>query len=204
MSARAGLQSERVLKWVQQFTEPNAVVVAVQTLVSKLIFGADHDDFEAAWKELGEMLGCDSERPEEESGAGPDNLWRFADNGYLLTEAKNEVSTERPEVSKSEVAQLSVSKNWFRQIYGEVVLTLVIIHPADTLAADAFAPDDAMVLTMTGLEQLRQRLTGFASAVASRALGGWSAADIGRQLNAHRLDPPGIRNGLFIPLRRPR
>ena len=204
VSSRAGLQADRALRWVQEFTEPNAVVVAIQTLASRLVFGSDHDDFEAAWKELGTVLGFESQRPEAEYGVGPDNLWRFADNSYLMTEAKNEVSTDRAEVSKSEVAQLSVSQNWFVQEYCDAPLTLAIVHPADTLADDAFAPEGAGVLTQTGLERLRQRLTAFAAAVASRPLAGWTAVEIGRLLNAHRLDPPGIRTGLFVPLKRPR
>ena len=133
VSARAGLQSERVLNWVQEFTEPNAVVVAAQALTSRLVFGAGSEDFEAAWKELGTVLGFDSERPEDEFGQGPDNLWRFADDSILVTEAKSEVSTDRREVFKSEVAQLSVSYNWFRQEYGSATLMLALIHPAETL-----------------------------------------------------------------------
>lgn len=203
-SIKAGLQSERVLKWVQEFTEPNAVVVAVQALTSRLVFGTASDEFESAWKELGCVLGFDSSRPEDEYSQGPDNLWGFADNSYLVAEAKSEVTTDRTEVYKGEVAQLSVSANWFRTEYGDAEFTLALIHPTEMLADDAFAPPGAQVLTADGLGALRQRLTAFAAAVASRPLAGWSATDIGRQLNTHKLDRAGIRTGLFTPLKRPR
>jgi hypothetical protein len=63
---------------------------------------------EQALKELGEMLGAVSSRPEQETGRGPDVLWLFGNVG-LCIEAKNE--KHRP-IWKKDAEQLLLSKDW--------------------------------------------------------------------------------------------
>ena len=52
--------------------------------------------------------------------------------------------------------------------------------------------------------RLDDRLVAVAAAVAAREVKAWMATEIGQLLNGHRLDPTGLQNGLFVPLRRPR
>ena len=63
MIARAGLQAQNTLAWVQTHTDPNAITVSVEALVNSLVFGVNHSRFEEAWAELGMILGFKRERP---------------------------------------------------------------------------------------------------------------------------------------------
>jgi len=89
MIAKAGMQAQNSLAWIISHTDPNAIPVSVEALANSLSFGVNHSRFEAAWAELGTVLGFTSGRPEEELGKGPDGLWAMAENHYLLAEIKN-------------------------------------------------------------------------------------------------------------------
>ena len=107
MIAKAGVQAQNTLDWIRSHTDPNAIIVSVETLVNSLSFGVNHSRFEAAWAELGTILGFTSERPEEVLGKGPDGLWAMPENQYLLAEIKNEVELNRKEIYQSEAEQMS-------------------------------------------------------------------------------------------------
>lgn len=203
MIARAGLQAQNTLAWVQTHTDPNAITVSVEALVNNLVFGLHHLIFEQAWADLGTILGFKSERPEEEQGKGPDGLWAMPENQYLLTEVKNEVELTRTEIYQSEAEQMSNSANWFEKEYGKgVPVTLLMVHPAADLADAAYPPAKTMVMTLNKLECLHAKLRAFAAALSSKAPESWTATEIGALLASHQLDAGSIRSNYSVPAKK--
>lgn len=193
-----GLQGNRVLKWVQQHTEPNSIPVAVNSMISKLAFGIDSDLFEQAVADLARVLGFFSQRPEKEYGKGPDALWLMSDGHYLVIEAKNEVKTSRPTISKKEISQLSNSTNWFLENYEDKPFTPVMIHPSNEYAPDAFGPEGTMVINEDKLSQLVHKVEELAAALSDRTPESWTVEDMTDLLKSHQLTPQEIRSRFFI------
>lgn len=198
LMAQTGLQATRVLNWVSGHEESNAIPVAFNTVLGKLSFGGDSFEFEQAWAELGDMLGFEGQRPEKEYGSGPDVLWSMTDGHYLVQEAKSGAKVQRSAIYKDDVAQLSVSVNWFLQEYGERhPFTPVLIHPALVCAADAFAPDGTVVHTPDCSAKLHRQLAEFAGALASKAPDAWTVEEVSLLLAAHHLTPSAFRDQFF-------
>jgi hypothetical protein len=203
MIAKAGLQAQNVLTWVQTHTDPNAITVSVEALTNSLVFGVNHSRFEEAWAQLGTILGFSSERPEEELSKGPDGLWAMPENHYLLAEIKNEVELSRTEIHQDEAEQMSNSTNWFMAEYGKgTPVVLLLVHPTAKLANSAYPPDKVVVMTAKKLEELHTRLHAFAAALASKAPEAWTVSDVGTLLASHRLDAGSVRTAYCVPAKR--
>jgi hypothetical protein len=203
MIAKAGLQAQNTLTWVQSHTDPNAIAVSIEALVNSLSFGVDHSRFERAWAALGTVLGFASERPEEELGKGPDGLWAMPEGHYLLAEIKNEVELDRVDIHQSEAEQLSNSANWFIKEYGkDAPVLLLLVHPTKDLASSAYPPANTMVMTPNKLNELHSRLRGFAAALSAKAPETWTTSEIGKLLASHRLDAASLRSSYAVPARR--
>ena len=203
MIAKAGMQAQNTLAWIQSHTDPNAITVSVEALTNSLVFGVNHLRFEEAWAQLGVILGFTSERPEEELGKGPDALWAMPENYYLLAEVKNEVELGRTEIHQGEAEQLSNSANWFMAEYGkETPVVLLMVHPTQFLATSAYPPANMMVMTPNKLQELHNRLRAFAAALSSKAPEAWIATEVGNLLASHRLDAGSLRTNYCVPAKR--
>ena len=177
--------------------------VSVEALANSLSFGVNHSRFEAAWAQLGTILGFTSGRPEEELGKGPDGLWAMAENHYLLAEIKNEVELDRTEIHQSEAEQMSNSANWFEKEYGkETPVVLLMVHPARHLANSAYPPVPTVVMTPKKLDELDVRLRAFAAALSAKAPEAWTTLEVGRLLASHQLDAASVRSSYCVPTKR--
>ena len=81
------------------------------------------DAFEDAMEELGNVLGFGSQRPERDTGNGPDVLWALGELQYLVIECKSG-STAR-EISRKEIQQLGHSMTWFADKYDQTCTCLL-------------------------------------------------------------------------------
>ncbi len=194
MIAKTGPQAQNAVAWIRNHTDPNAIVVAVEALVNSMSFSVHHSRFEAAWAELGTILGFNSERPEEELDKGPDGLWALPDNHFLLTEIKSEVDPERVEIHQSEAEQLSNSANWFWAEYGQSTpVTLLLVHPTEVLADSAYPPANTVVMNQKKLGELHKRLRAYASALTMKAPEAWTATEVSTLLASHYLEASSVR-----------
>ena len=65
-------------------------------MLDKLIFEKDtHEEFEEAIKEVLNLIGFIANRPEKETGIGPDDFCVISEKDYLVIECKNETVTEK-------------------------------------------------------------------------------------------------------------
>ena len=188
LDKKIGVQAQRVLMNVKQYSEPNAFIMMVNDITSKLNFGIQSNSFEDSLCLLGRFLGFDSQRPEKEYNKGCDVLWHMANNQFIIFEAKNEVKSERNRIYKSEAEQITNSFNWFRNedYVGEEGYP-IIIHPTRVCANDA-SPDPAvLVMDKEKLELLVKNITGFVVEVAHKMNMDISINDIAELLLKYKL-----------------
>jgi replicative superfamily II helicase len=198
--AQASVQASRIQEWLRNLTEANAVPVAVEAILGRLVFGVESEPFEQALRELGTLLGFHAERPEKEYDCGPDDFWMMPDGTDLVIEAKSMVKLDQTEISKKDIGQLSVSVNWHKGEYPDRQFKAVIVHPVSVAASDAPPPAEAVALTVQGLGQLAERVRNMGAALAAKAPDAWELNEISGLLTAHKLTPGGIRSGLFRPV----
>jgi hypothetical protein len=200
--SRSGMQASRVLQWINDHTESNAIPISVSALVARLSFSANYREYEQAWADLGQMLGFAAQRPEEEFKSGPDVLWQMSDDHFLVCEVKNEVKSDREFIYKLEANQLAGSMNWFAREYPNVTaVTAVLVHPSNACNHDASAPANTLVHTEAESTKLHHKLQDFAAALASKPPEAWTMEEVGQLLEAHNLTPGPFRSHYFVPVK---
>ncbi|MGL5379739.1 DEAD/DEAH box helicase family protein [Clostridium sp.] len=186
----SGLQPNRVLKNIISYDNGNAIIIYVNELLGKLIFGGDSNMFEGAFMELGIFLGYDCQRPEKSFGRGlPDVLWHMSNNNFLIIEAKNEVYKTRSHIYKSEAEQISNSYNWFSKEYKGKTGCPILIHPSNKKEASAYPNSEVRVMTEKELNKLKQNVTSLSRYISSNFNNPITTELIGKQLNLLNLTP---------------
>jgi len=162
-----------------------ALRLGFQTVAEELSFDPDRtDEAEEALRRVGEHLGLAAERPEHETGAGPDDLWGLGGSVYWVIEAKT--GRTGNEIYKSDANQLSGSVHWFRGKYpADARAVPVMVHRARLLARDAAVTPGTKILDEDGANRLKAALQAFAAALAVNA---WDNPDVvARMLMGHKL-----------------
>lgn len=142
-------------------------VLYVDSILSKLEFSADSNNFEQAFCDLGSVLGFVSTRPDKETnGEGPDNLWAMEGDSYLVVECKNAAYAET--ISKDYCNQLGGSQRWFLSQYkGSATHVLpVMVHKSTKIDSKATIVDDMRVIDQAKLESMKDSVKNFAIAVS--------------------------------------
>lgn len=147
---------------LQEFTGANAAISRLEEIRSKLAYSGDSDLVEQGLYELGEILGATSNRPEKETGRGPDVLWIF-DDVTLVIEAKSEKSAP---IHKSDAEQLLLSTQWCKDYCDPASKNIIPVFATNSLIADrpediSFGPKfmtEQIVLEV--VDQLRNLLNG--------------------------------------------
>lgn len=155
--------AEKVCSWFGKFSNLNAAVIEAKRIVDALDLNQPPKKVEAALQKLGEALGADSSRPDEDFSEGPDNIWFWGNYAFVI-EAKsgNDVS-----LHKKDSGQLHDSMEWARKTYPlfSERLQPVIVARVTKADSDANFPPATRVLTQAGckaignsLHQLMQKL----------------------------------------------
>ncbi len=185
-----GLQPNSVLKSIKTYDDGNAVVIYVNELLGKLIFGGDSNLFEGAFMELGNFLGYNCQRPEKYFGKGlPDVLWHMSNNDFIIIEAKNEVYKTRSYIYKSEAEQISNSYNWFLEEYKGKKGYPILIHPSNKKELSAYPHRNVRVMTENELNKLKKNVESLSRYISLNFNNPITVEMIGRQLKILNLTP---------------
>jgi len=187
LNGPASTQSTAAVAFMKRFLEGNDLVIWTNGVLDELRWGEEQSHrFEAAIRDLGWLLGFGSQRPEEEVGRGPDNLWAMGDLKYLVIECKSG-ATEAPKVSKKDTNQLNGSIVWFQSEYdASCSCWPLMVHPK-TVFENAASPDPSIrIIEDGGLTRLRDAVRKYVAAIASG--GDYGSPDaVSKQLNANKL-----------------
>jgi hypothetical protein len=132
--ARVTDQAVAICSIFSTFVSANAAIARLDEVKAKVSFGNPAETVEQGLHELGELAGATSNRPEKETGRGPDVLWLFDDCGACI-EAKSEKTAP---IHKSDAAQLALSMTWC-----EEALTSGTPKPAAVFATNVSSADRA-------------------------------------------------------------
>nr|WP_255668456.1 helicase C-terminal domain-containing protein [Methanocella sp. CWC-04] len=143
-----------------------SLIINVGNILDQVSFSNNSDNFEEGIKQVGRLLGFESQRPDKESGCGPDNLWQLDLNHYWVIECKNEVDG-RDFVSKNEVGQMHNSISWFKVNYEGSNFIPLFIHPATFIDKNTELLDPIYVIDESSIESLKRNISGFYKSLPS-------------------------------------
>lgn len=166
----------------------------IKEIVANLSFGKPASKFETALFELGKLLGCVSERPDQRYKVGPDNLWMLPNEWkFLIFECKNEVNLFRQNITKDEVGQMNNHIGWFHQNYKNINdVTFIHIHPTYTFSRQANYTSPVRIMTPTLLEKFKEHIIGFINEFSTYDLNSLSEDYIHSALERNLLSFPLI------------
>jgi len=168
LKPRAGVEYSRLVSTADQaqravevlsawYDSGPALMVGFAAIIDDLVPDPDPaavPKFEHAVHDLLLHLGFAAQRPERDTGEGPDVLWLLGDLKFLVIECKSGVSTDF--ISKHDAAQLSHAMDWFAAKYDATCAAVpVLVHKTATLHRTAFARAHAQVITFERLAELR-------------------------------------------------
>lgn len=192
LSAPASGQAVAAVDFMSRFLEGNDLIIWVNGLLDELNWGEEGSKrFEAAMKDLGLFLGFGSDRPEDQVGRGPDNLWALGSQHYLVIECKSG-ALQADRVCKHDTNQLNGSIVWFEQKYDATCsMTPILVHPK-TVFEYAASPDSRIrIINEPGLAKLREAIRSYSVALASKS-GFTDAKEVHLQQRFHKLDADQI------------
>lgn len=164
-----GQATAAVAFMTKRFLEGNDLVIWVNDLLDDLAWGeAGTKRFESAIHGLGSFLGFGSQRPEDSTGHGPDNLWALGKLRYLVIECKSG-ATSAQKISKADTNQLNGSIVWFEKKYDATCnMTPIMVHLKTTFE-DAASPEPAIrIIHGPSLKRLRDAVRAYAVALAAK------------------------------------
>lgn len=164
----------KYLSQAEQFIENNRksklderiYILKVNAVLDGLVFKPDTSKcFEEAIKNLALLIGFDAQRPENEVGRGPDDLWMIGQLEFLVIECKNGV--ENLIINKHDCDQLNGSINWFEEEFKDksCSMTPIMIHRGDTFEYACAPNRNIRIITEDKLNSLKRNVLSFAKAV---------------------------------------
>jgi hypothetical protein len=128
--------------------------------------------FELGLQTLGEVLGFESVRPNQQ--ADPDGIWRDEDRHWFLFEAKTEVDPARP-VDAAQVRQASTHQRWAANRFNwpePAEATTVIVSNQAAIDDNARAvAGDVYLASPDVLRAIADRVVAVHREIRARALG---------------------------------
>lgn len=184
----------RIRTYLCNLKDYNELQLSVNAMLDNLSFGMESDKFEEALKEIGEMLGFISQRPDNEIRKGPDNLWCGVNEQYLMFECKNEVNEDRTEISKHEAGQMNSHCAWFEAEYGkEARVNRFLIIPTKDLSYYANFTHEVYIIRKGKLRDLKNNVKNFIKDLSPYVLKDISDETLQRLIMLHKLDVNHIK-----------
>ncbi|PLC57266.1 DEAD/DEAH box helicase family protein [Photobacterium carnosum] len=149
------------------FIIANKAIIGVDGILDNLRFIPDsYQKFEFSINTLANILGFRGQRPEEDYGKGPDNLWALGNNQYLVIECKNEATSDK--ITKYYCNQLSGSTLWFNEQYdSNHNYTPIIVHPSVIFEYAASPAQDVRIMNEQCLNKLRKNVHDFIRSIVT-------------------------------------
>jgi replicative superfamily II helicase len=172
---------------ISQFNDFEDLLVYMDDMFSSLVFGVKSERFENAIDDLGRLLGFNTERPDKNWKAGPDNLWAIKDGHYMFIECKSEVLLTRAEICKDETGQFNNNIAWFKRFYPGATVNYTIIIPTKKVKSNTGFNENVFVLREKGLKALVSNARAFVLGFKNCDLKSLSDEFINKSVHQHKL-----------------
>ena len=157
-------QVENIINFIQRNKEDfNNIIIKLNAILSNLVFVEGTSKlFEKAIKDVGEFIGIESERPEEETGIGPDDLYWIGKEYAMIIECKNEVKKEN-NICKHDCNQLNGSYEWYNSKYEKTSIEgiPIMIHPSNIYNRECTPNKKTRIITEVELNRLKDNINKF-------------------------------------------
>lgn len=202
LEAKTGKQAAEVKQWHQsRYLEAADRIIDMKALLEDLQFDPEHTkEFESAVNGLAHAIGVNSQRPEQQYGVGPDNLWAFPDGKFLVIECKSG-ATSQSGVSKADLGQLEQSISWFEERYSDLVPKIpILVHPLNRPGPGATKVEGVRVISKPQIAKLKRAFEEF-----TRALGDANILNdvrrIGDLLSVHSFTSSAFVGTYTVPMK---
>lgn len=192
-------RTKRIRQWIAKHPTHGDLMIHLDGILSDLSFGMPAEKFEAALREIGEVLGFLSQRPDKEIKKGPDNLWCGIENEYLFFECKSEVEETRAAISKHEAGQMNTHSGWFDNEYATKNVRRILIIPTRTLSYYADLTHHIEIMRKHNLSKLKQNIRAFFMSFSSYVITDLSDEAIQEQVDANKLDMNSLKSEYCEP-----
>lgn len=182
---------------ISEFCNFEDLLVYMDDVFSRLVFGVKADKFENAIDELGYILGFNTERPDKNWKAGPDNLWAIREGQYLFIECKSGVSLNRAEITKDETGQFNNNIAWFKRFYPGALVQHTIIIPTKKVKSNTGFSEKVFVLRQKGLRSLVANSRSFILGFSQTDLKSLSDDLINKSIGQHKLSADNLLSQYF-------
>lgn len=182
-------QSKNIILQLASYRVSAGFLARLDEVASWLTSRATSNQFEEALKDLGSILGYETQRPDHDYGVGPDVLWILDEHSALVISAKSRKEKNNP-LTKHEHGQLLEDYEWFQQEYPHIKGYKVVIHP-NTLKYENVTTADTFALSLSSLLTLvirtKELITNLCTLTTTEA-----GAKCERSLSALDLTPDKI------------
>ncbi|UZW12828.1 DEAD/DEAH box helicase family protein [Clostridium pasteurianum] len=178
----------RTKNWLATFENYDELMININSILDNLSFGIDSEKFETALKDVGELLGFVSQRPDNLIRKGPDNLWCGVDNKYFMFECKSEVEENRNEITKHEAGQMNNHCAWFESEYGDSKVKRILIIPTKNLSYYADFTHEIEIMRRGKLKLLKDNIKSFIKELKQYNIKEISDIKMQELVNFHKLD----------------
>ena len=124
---------------------------------------------EEAVRALGQYLGVQASRPDNDNGTGPDVLWEIGEGTAICMELKTE-KLDTSQYKKADIGQLSDHIQWVKENTTAEKILPVFIGPHLPVSRRANPTPEMVVVELSELDELGERLTSAVTDVSSSAL----------------------------------
>lgn len=184
----------RISKYLCRYKNYNELMLSVNETLDNLSFGIESDKFESALKEIGELLGFVSQRPDTEIRKGPDNLWCGTNNEYAFFECKSEVEENRKEISKHEAGQMNNHSAWFETEYGDnILVNRYLLIPTKELSYYGDFTHEVRIIRKGKLRTFKENVKRFIKELKQYNLNDISDERLQKFIDLHHLNLGDIR-----------
>ncbi|MFZ1569235.1 MAG: DEAD/DEAH box helicase family protein [Thiolinea sp.] len=184
----------RIKTWISQHNDYEHMMLALDGMLQDMSFGMPSEKFELSLKELGEVIGFLSQRPDKEIKKGPDNLWCGVDDFFFLLECKNEVEEDRAEISKHEAGQMNSHCAWFDSVYDNKKCKRILIIPTKKLSYYGDFTHDVEIMRKSNLNKLKRNIKGFFKEFAKLNIHEVTDQEIQKFIDTHKLDLDSLKS----------
>jgi len=149
-----------------KYTDGARLRIGVEALIADMAWNPDRtEQAEQAWADLADHLGFSGQRPEKDTGVGPDDLWSDSEGNHLVIEVKS--GAEAALISKRDINQLGGSVRWAEQhLTGTTSIAPVIVHPSHLAERTGTPPTGARSIDTGAHTKLMTAIRHYATALA--------------------------------------
>ena len=184
----------KIRMYLNQYNNFNELLLSVNEILDNLSFGIESETFETAVKDIGELLGFISQRPDTEIRKGPDNLWCGTNDEYAFFECKSEVEETRKEISKHEAGQMNSHCAWFESEYGKnTKVSRYLMIPTKELSFYGDFTHEVRIIRKNKLRKFKESIKRFINELKPYDLHDISDETLQKLINSYNLNMSDIK-----------